>query len=110
MQFCLLTHSREFQKNTNTGKLVAQCPLITARQILWQRKAPDPQLLQQLQQGNAALVYPATEQQPSLPPRHFSHLILLDATWQEAAKMLRQSPYLQQAPRVSLTPQAQSAY
>ncbi|WP_263223007.1 tRNA-uridine aminocarboxypropyltransferase [Shewanella sp. SM29] len=33
-----------------------------------------------------------------------SQVVILDATWQEARKMLRQSPYLKTAERVSLPP------
>ncbi|OUS53506.1 DTW domain-containing protein [Shewanella sp. SACH] len=33
-----------------------------------------------------------------------SQVVILDATWQEARKMLRQSPYLKTAARVSLPP------
>lgn len=111
MHICLLTHAREFEKSTNTGQLLLNCPELRVNRILWQRTLPDEHLLQQLQQGNTALVYP---DHPLLPPAQpvtdFQHFILLDGTWQETAKMLRQSPYLQQAPRVCFTPHAASGY
>ncbi|MBY0416572.1 MAG: DTW domain-containing protein, partial [Pararheinheimera sp.] len=41
------------------------------------------------------------------PTRHW---VLLDATWQEAAKMLRQSPYLQSCYRLAIKPDTPSLY
>jgi DTW domain-containing protein YfiP len=38
------------------------------------------------------------------------HWLLLDATWQEAAKMLRQSPYLQSCYRLAIEPESPSVY
>lgn len=111
MHICLLTHAKEFEKSTNTGQLLLNCPELSVNRILWQRTQPDEQLLLQLQQGNTALVYP---DHPLLPPAQsvtdFKRFILLDGTWQETAKMLRQSTYLQQAPRVCFTPCAASGY
>ncbi|WP_457907250.1 DTW domain-containing protein [Rheinheimera faecalis] len=133
----LLTHSRELQKTTNTGALVVQALSasiqIRVEVIEWQRKAADQRLLVLSEKQQLGLVYPLqadTAQACYLlqqgqyqaqnsaavtdlairlnePTRHW---VLLDATWQEAAKMLRQSPYLQSCYRLSIKPDTPSVY
>lgn len=111
MPLYLLTHERELARVTNTGQLVLECPNscreLQVSRILWQRKAPDATLLELAAKNRLWLLYPASGQVPSLSAdtplcweQH--HLVLLDATWQESQKMLRQSPYLQRIPRLSL--------
>ncbi|MCU7998456.1 tRNA-uridine aminocarboxypropyltransferase [Shewanella sp. SM95] len=39
-----------------------------------------------------------------------NQVVILDATWQEARKMLRQSPYLKTAARISLPPMPESTF
>ena len=39
-----------------------------------------------------------------------NHFLLIDATWQEAHKIYRQSQYLQQLPLLELATQADSSY
>ncbi|HJS14647.1 MAG TPA: tRNA-uridine aminocarboxypropyltransferase [Rheinheimera sp.] len=133
----LLTHSRELQKSTNTGALVVQALSaslkIKVEVIEWQRKAADHRLLDLSESQQLGLVYPLQAdtaqacyllqqgqyqaQNPAalaeLPTRQngsIKHWVLLDATWQEAAKMLRQSPYLQSCYRLALKPDAPSLY
>ena len=133
----LLTHSRELQKSTNTGALVVQALSaslkIKVEVIEWQRKATDHRLLDLSERQQLGLVYPLQAdtaqacyllqqgqyqaQNPAalaeLPTRQngsIKHWVLLDATWQEAAKMLRQSPYLQSCYRLALKPEAPSLY
>ncbi len=134
----LLTHSRELQKSTNTGALVVQALSaslkIKVEVIEWQRKAADQRLLVLSVKQQLGLVYPLPAadtaqacyllqqgqyqaQNPAalaeLPTRQngsIKHWVLLDATWQEAAKMLRQSPYLQSCYRLALKPDTPSLY
>jgi len=108
-ELVLLTHSTELLRPTNTGRLLLEAPQSTTqdhtdwsvRQLCWQRKVPDPLLLQQLTASNFVLLYPAaTAQQIDVDFPVSTHLpmpagfILLDATWQQAQKMYNQSPYL----------------
>ena len=109
MQFILLTHSREISKKTNTGQLVKQ--LIPDTQIIiWQRTEPDKTLLQLIESGSTALVYPAEETTLTAAPQNFENFILIDSTWQEARKIYNRSPYLHQLPRVQLSPELTSSY
>lgn len=132
MEIVLLTHSTEFQKNTNTGVLVqqslSQSPVKVFR-LAWSRVAPDEGLLRDLAQQNCFLVYPAPHAQPfdinfwqqhgqqSVPQALLNNrqgrsvrLVLLDATWQLARKMYNQSPYLQQMPALRLYAAQASQY
>lgn len=111
MPLYLLTHSREQARATNTGQLVqallANHPRLDVQTLIWQRKEPPQTLLTLAQEGALYLVYPASEEAPVWPRDEpfcllKQHLVLLDATWQESQKMLNQSPYLHQAPRISL--------
>lgn len=123
-KFWLVTHSTELLKPTNTGQLLmqlaAQQPSISVQQVQWQRKEPDAALLAALQ-APSLLVYPAADAisisleawQQDVRPIDFGqiqHLILLDATWQLAHKMFKQSPYLQQLPAIQLCDAPPSEY
>lgn len=95
MHFWLLTHEREMLRPTNTGRLIP-----SARRIIWQRKAANLELLEQISLGNIALLYPNdASDQPTTAPEH---VIILDATWQEAQKMYNQSKYLHGLPKITL--------
>ena len=126
----LLTHSRELQKSTNTGALVVEALAaslkIKVEVIEWQRKAADQRLLVLSEKQQLGLVYPLPAdtaqacyllqqgqyqaQNSSAVTDSIKHWVLLDATWQEAAKMLRQSPYLQSCYRLALKPDTPSVY
>ncbi|CAH0534722.1 hypothetical protein VST7929_02672 [Vibrio stylophorae] len=114
-QFSLLYHDSEYGKLTNTGRLVLQSLKQHSQDYVWQRKVPNPALLKKLADTSlqSYLLFPADEAQPAhtqfinaLPP----HFVILDATWQQARKMVNRSPYLQQLPRLALSPQQLSQY
>jgi DTW domain-containing protein len=123
MKLVLLTHSRELERPSNTGKLVTallteHSPL-QVRTVVWQRKQPCSLLLTQLASESWALVYPGIGAICSAkvlgsgnlgsdnPPEG---LILLDATWQEAQKMYNQSPYLHGLAKVLIEQRGSSVY
>lgn len=133
----LLTHSRELAKKTNTGALVLQALAdsghVRVELIEWQRKSPDQLLVDLSAAQQLGLVYPlssdsvqacyllqqgqyqaqnpiAVKEMPIRLNEAVKHWVLLDATWQEAAKMLRQSPYLQSCYRLGIAPDSPSAY
>lgn len=132
IELILLTHATEFSKSTNTGALVApaleQDPQITVTRLAWSRVAPDPQLLTVTAANPLWLLYPTSEAQvldadsavnadpthlnscPDTPSATVQRFILLDATWQLAHKMYRQSPYLQALPTLSLQSSLPSQY
>jgi DTW domain-containing protein YfiP len=132
IELILLTHATEFSKSTNTGALVApalenQLQIIVKR-LPWSRVAPDPQLLTVTAANPLWLLYPTPEALvldadmvdnaattnlnpcPDRPSATVQRFILLDATWQLAHKMYRQSPYLQALPTLSLQSSQASQY
>ncbi|HAB86023.1 tRNA-uridine aminocarboxypropyltransferase [Stutzerimonas stutzeri] len=115
---CLLMHDIEPLKPSNTGWLIADVVLDTFA-FTWQRTGVDPRLLDLLAdpQWQPLVIFPGeyaapqrvverVERQPDKRPL----FILLDATWTEARKMFRKSPYLDGLPVLSLQPEALSRY
>lgn len=117
--FCLLYHSSEPQRTSNTGRLVEEC-IDPSHRFLWSRSVPPAGLLALLASPDwmPLLVFPGEyaakgqqvirEVDSHAEPRPL--LLLIDATWSQARKMLRQSPYLQQLPCLDLDPQEPSRY
>jgi len=112
VKLILLTHSREFAKPTNTGRLVAQALAERCWVIPWQRVSPDAELLSLIEQGRVALIYPCENSAPlgEALPEGVDHWLLIDGTWQEAKKIYNRSPYLQQLPSFTLPLDAPSRY
>ncbi len=115
---CLLMHDTEPLKPTNTGWLIADTITDTSA-FGWQRTVVDEQLLALLDQPQwqPYIVFPGefvessrvvTEVRPEAGKRPL--FILLDATWTEARKMFRKSPYLERFPVLSLEPEQISRY
>jgi len=115
---CLLMHDTEPLKPTNTGWLIADIIDDTSA-FGWQRTVVDEQLLALLDQPQwqPYIVFPGefvepsrvvTEVRPQSGKRPL--FILLDATWTEARKMFRKSPYLDRFPVLSLEPEQISRY
>ncbi|AQS36359.1 DTW domain [Shewanella psychrophila] len=132
MNLVLLTHEREVQRPTNTGSLALQVFPQWCRRVIWSRVAPDQVLIELILSHSAAVLFPKPTdschadvsldlgEKDKLAPLvgksevYLDHvpdtLIILDATWQEARKMMRQSPYLKAADKFALTEQADSGF
>ncbi len=129
MEFILLCHARELAKKSNTGQLLLAQPELATRQIIWARKAPDTELLTTIATGNCWLLYPLADRPGKslqcLPESYQQNaindqlaeslgenptVILIDATWQQAQKMVNQSPYLTDVARLSLSREAPSLF
>ena len=124
---CLIMCDTEPLKPSNPGWLIADVVPDTAA-FGWARTEVDPALLAMLAdpQWQPYLVFPGefvaaervvTRIQSELcvvdgrPPASKRALfVLLDATWPEARKMFRKSPYLDQLPVLSLQPEQLSRY
>ena len=116
---CLLMADIEPLKPSNTGWLIADVVPDTFA-FGWARTEVDPALLALLAdpQWQAFVVFPgefvAPERVvgvvPELPAGQRPLFILLDATWPEARKMFRKSPYLNRLPVLSLAPEQVSRY
>jgi len=112
MKFWLLTHERELLRKTNTGECVLITDGIEAARVLWMRKEPNEELLSIIASQSVVVLYPS-EQASNLSTQllgTFEHVIVLDATWQEAQKMMNQSPYLKSLPKVKLNSEQPSIY
>jgi len=117
---CLLMADIEPLKPTNTGWLVADVVPDTFA-FGWTRTEVDPALIALLADPRWApvLVFPGEYAEPgrvvhALPAPATGDrrplFVLLDATWSEARKMFRKSPYLARLPVLSLRPEQVSAY
>ncbi|CAM4446678.1 tRNA-uridine aminocarboxypropyltransferase [Vibrio agarivorans] len=112
----LLTHENELTRDTNTGRWAVKM-LSHCQTHIWQRKLPPSALISQIESGDYTplLLFPAEESQQlsgekiavmAKPPL----FIVLDATWQEARKMLNKSPWLQALSKVCLNTERPSSY
>ncbi len=115
---CLIMSDIEPLKPSNTGWLIADVVPDTAA-FGWARTVVDPALLVMLAdpQWQPYLVFPGelvaaervvTEMAVQAGKRPL--FVLLDATWPEARKMFRKSPYLDGLPVLSLQPDQLSRY
>lgn len=114
----LLMHENEVSRDTNTGQWVLKSLTSSSRHI-WHRKQPCPKLLTLLQDPNLmpVLLFPTEDsvsikhiQQASEQRNQKPMFIVLDATWQEAKKMLRKSAWLTGIPSAHVTPNQASHY
>ncbi len=133
MNLVLLTHQREVDRPTNTGLLALSAFPQWCRRIIWSRLDPDLALIKLMSSHKAAVLFPrltapcCTDDKCNLDEKsmlvclestseqvYLEHmpdtLIILDATWQEARKMMRQSPYLKTADKFALTERPSSAF
>ena len=115
---CLIMCDLEPLKPSNTGWLIADVVPDTMA-FGWARTAVDPELLALLAdpQWQPYVVFPAEFSTPervvtSVAPTAGKRplFVLLDATWPEACKMFRKSPYLNHLPVLSLSPEQLSRY
>ena len=109
MKFTLLTHFKEFEKRSNTGRVVLDVLGSDAEQLRWDRMNPPASLLEEIEAGGAALVYPGTSDGNS-DLAGITRFILIDGTWHEARKIYQRSPYLMKVRRIGLTPTGVSRY
>lgn len=118
---CLIMADIEMLKPSNTGWLIADVVKDTFA-FGWARTEVDPALLALLNdpQWQPYIVFPGEFVAPErivselLPADTASNkrplFVLLDATWPEARKMFRKSPYLDRFPILSLAPSQISRY
>ena len=115
---CLIMCDIEPLKPSNTGWLIADVVKDTAA-FGWTRTEVDPSLIALLAdpQWTPYLVFPGeylpaervVTEVPVIPAKR-PLFVLLDATWPEARKMFRKSPYLNHLPVLSLLPEQLSRY
>jgi len=115
---CLLMYHNESFKPSNTGRLIAEI-IPDNYAFRWDRTNPDAALLALLAnpEYQPMVIFPASDVEPE---RVLSEVkvatgkrplfIFLDGTWREAKKMIRKSPYLDNLPVLSITPEKLSDY
>ncbi len=115
---CLVMCDIEPLKPSNTGWLIADVVPDTFA-FGWARTEVDPALLELLAdpQWQPYLVFPGEFAPPERVVTQVEAargkrplFVLLDATWPEACKMFRKSPYLNHLPVLSLQPERLSRY
>jgi DTW domain-containing protein YfiP len=110
MKITLLTHFKEFEKRSNTGRLVVDVLGDNAEQIRWDRMNPPARLLEEIEAGGVALVYPGAADENGDDLSGITQFIVIDGTWHEARKIHQRSPYLQKIRRIGLTTGEKSVY
>jgi DTW domain-containing protein YfiP len=110
MKFTLLTHAREFDKRSNTGRVVVEVLGRAAEQVRWDRVHPPVRLVEEIVAGGVALIYPGAADATGDDLTGIRQIILIDGTWQEARKIHQRSPYLHKLRRVCLKTAEKSVY
>ncbi len=117
-RFVFLMHPKEFKREkAGTGRLTHLC-LANSEIVVGIEFDDHPRLRELLADpvNHVVLLYPgadavnlSTDEPPALDGRRLV-VLLLDATWACARKMLKLSPSLQRLPRVMFTPTAPSKF
>ncbi|MFZ2950465.1 MAG: tRNA-uridine aminocarboxypropyltransferase [Desulfuromonadaceae bacterium] len=110
MKITLLTHFKEFEKRSNTGRLVVDVLGGAAEQIRWDRMNPPARLVEEIEAGGVALVYPGAVDEDAGDLSGITQFVIIDGTWHEARKIHQRSPYLQKIRRICLETGEKSVY
>jgi DTW domain-containing protein YfiP len=110
MKITLLTHFKEFEKRSNTGRLVVDVLGENAEQVRWDRMVPPARLVADIEAGGVALVYPGAIDESNDDLSEITQFIVIDGTWHEARKIHQRSPYLQKIRRIGLKTDEKSQY
>lgn len=110
MKITLLTHFKEFEKRSNTGRLVVDVLGSAAEQIRWDRMNPPARLVEEIEAGGVALVYPGAVDENAGDLSGITQFVVIDGTWHEARKIHQRSPYLQAVRRICLETGEKSVY
>lgn len=110
MKLFLLTHQKELHRKTNTGALALELLGHDVEVILWERPKPNKKLLDYIEQGKTALLYPHEKSETLAETIDYEAYILIDSTWQEAQKIYNQSPYLHDIPCINIQRDKKSVY
>lgn len=120
LSIVLISHPNELARSTNTGKLL-QHSLANCRTFIWDRKQPDSELLACLHESPKIplVLFPSDDsiELDRVISKHSQtdiydkyQFVILDSTWQEAAKMMRKSPWLNKLAKVHLSSTQLSRY
>lgn len=110
MKITLLTHFKELEKRSNTGRLVVDVLGDAAEQVRWNRMNPPARLVEEIEAGGVALVYPGATDDNDGDLSDITQFVVIDGTWHEARKIHQRSPYLQKVRRICLRTGEKSLY
>ena len=102
MKIFLLTHQKELHRKTNTGALAVELLGEKVEVVVWERTKPNKKLLDAIEQGSIALLYPHEDSEILGEATSYEAYIFIDSTWQEAQKIYNKSPYLHDLPCVKI--------
>lgn len=115
---CMLMYHNESFKPSNTGRLIADI-VPDNFAFRWDRTDPDPEFLALIANPDYQpfVIFP----EDNMPAERVvldvqrkvgktPLFIFLDGTWREAKKMIRKSPYLDEFPILSISPEKVSQY
>lgn len=123
--FTLLYHYTEIHKPTNSGRLIADLFPEHTQAYIWSRTEPEQALLERINHSNqrSIILYPETEKRLILETHTNMlpdtgaintelplHVIVLDATWRLASKMLHQSRWLDAIPTFAISDDTQRSF
>lgn len=116
--FLLLMYDDEILKPSNTGRLIADL-IPDTYAFIWSRTAPEPTLVTLLKdkKWQPIIIFPeeytTAERVINTYPKMIQKrplFIIFDGSWAQAKKMFRKSPYLNDFPVLSFSPETISRY
>lgn len=113
-KYFILTSFKESRRASSTGRLFHLMNPDASQIVLWERTRTPAELLDQLD-SDTTLVFPALNEAmqkrvSNSKAKAYGKYILIDGTWDEARKIVRKSPYLEELPIVALATESKSAY
>lgn len=101
LHFHLLSHPKEVHRRSNTGQVIKALWPQQCHRYIWSRQQ---NVIPSHILPSLALLMPAEQCGKSQAQQdQFQHFLIIDSTWQEAKKIYRQSPYLHDLPKVSVS-------
>lgn len=120
VSFCLLMHTDEQYKPTNTGRLIEDVLPQHCHRYYWHRTEPDPEFIELIESDDIQpyIIFPGDRggydhrvvKQADFSTGKKPLFIILDGSWRQAGRMFRLSKYLQDLPVLPLQTQRNSQY
>jgi DTW domain-containing protein len=104
-RFLVLRHASELSRPTNSGRWAALAlPRLRLVDYALPGAAPD---LSALEEPGTVVLFPSPHPAPLVPPPR--QVVVLDATWAQARRMIQRIPALRSLPRLSVPPRGLQA-
>jgi tRNA-uridine aminocarboxypropyltransferase len=101
-RFLVLRHASELARPTNSGRWAALA-LARLRLVDYALPGATPDL-SALEEPGSVVLFPSPHPAPQVPPPR--QVVVLDATWAQARRMIQRIPALRSLPRLSVPPRA----